>query len=530
MGAAEGTQDRRRLVISPEAKRLLLAEPALFISHYFPHRLQRLETFHLRLIHTATTEPRGLILYPAQHGKTTLVSTLLPIWAMCGNPNIQIGLIAKNQAEATSIVLSIQNELCSNEALIRDFGNFKPGHEDNKPWALNKMSIAQRTSGGKEPNIAAFGSGSKAVLGHRTHWTICDDVVDEKNSATPEQRAKVKEWFMQSVRTMNLPGMRTTVVGTLFDPGDLYSDIREIVNPATGEQIWMTQHEDAIVNEDRKNTLWPAKWPWVELMALKAEMGTVSFNKRLRNIAVDESRMVFKEAFVRGGFYGREQYPGCLDTSFTAGWWDHSMKRIAGFDPAIGAGRAAKFCAHVTLGLGSCAKHDSCVWVIDLERDQMSLPQQCDLILEQHRKYELHKSIVEANSYQVGLYQELRRRMEESGALYAIDPHYTTRVNKPNAELGVQAMSPWFENGRVHIPWADPASRRRMSQLVDELVQYPDYRTTDTVMAFWFAWKNLQDPGARVTSSNYLRQAKSPWGTLGKRKRMTKVQHLGGSV
>ena len=515
-------------MISQEAKGLLLSDPALFISHYFPHRLQTLKDFHLRLLHNATAKPRGLILYPAQHGKTTLVSTLLPIYEACKDPNIQIGLIAKNQAEATSIVLAVQNEMSSNTELIEDFGEFKPTHDDGKPWALNKMSIAQRTSVAKEPTIAAFGSGSKAVLGHRTHWTICDDVVDEKNSATPEQRAKIKEWFMQSVRTMNLPGCRTTVVGTLFDPADLYSDIRDIINPATGEQIWATQYEDAIVDEERKLTLWPEQWPWVELMALKAEMGTVSFNKRLRNIAVDESRIVFKDAFVRGGYYNKQEFPGCLDKTFVACWWDPSMKRIGGFDPAIGTGRAAKFCAHVTLGLGTCPKHDSCVWVIDVTRDQMSLPQQCDLILERHKKYQLLKSIVEANSYQVGLYQELQRRMEEGGELYDIDPHYTTRVNKPDPELGVQAMSPWFENGRVHIPWADAASRRRMTVLVDELIQYPG-RTTDTVMAFWFAWKNLQEAQARVTSSNYLRQGKSAWGALGKRKRTSRVQHLGAS-
>ena len=40
-------------------------------------------------------------------------------------------------------------------------------------------------------------------------------------------------------------------------------------------------------------------------MELKAEMGTLDFNKRLRNIAVDKSRMVFKEEYVKGGYLGR---------------------------------------------------------------------------------------------------------------------------------------------------------------------------------------------------------------------------------
>ncbi|MHB8742572.1 MAG: phage terminase large subunit family protein [Sulfuricaulis sp.] len=510
-------------MISQEARGVLLSDPALFISHYFPHRLRKLQDFHLRLIHNAVTERRGLILYPAQHGKTTLVSTLLPIWAMCKDPNIQMAVIAKNEQEATSIVLSIQSELCSNPGLMEDFGNFKPMPDEDKPWALQKMSIAQRRSNAKEPTIAAFGSGSRGVLGHRTHWTICDDVINEKNSATPEQRAKIKEWFMQSVRTMNLPqdDCRTTVVGTLFDPADLYSDLVDLINPETGDPIWVVQREDAIVDEERKKPLWPAQWPWRLLMELKAEMGTIDFNKRLRNIAVDKSRMVFKEEYVRGGYYNKQQYPGCLDKKLTVGWWDPSMKRVSGFDPAIGGGRQAKFCAHVTLGLGACDKHEKCVWVIDVVRDQMTLPQQCDLILAMHEKYELNRSMVEANSYQVGLYQELKRRMDEAGVAWNIEPHYTTRTNKPDPELGVQAMSPWFENGWVHIPWANPESQRRMRQFVDELIQYPG-KTTDTVMAFWFAWKNLQEAAPRFKSSNYLRKPGSSWSALGARRRTIK--------
>ncbi len=507
--------------ISPEARAVLLSDPAIFIAHYFKHRIERLEDFHLRLIRNATEKPRGLILYPAQHGKTTLVSTLLPIYRFCKDPNIQIGLIMKNEADANSTVLAIQAELAQNTELIADFGEFRPGPEADKPWALGKMTIAQRSAIAREPTLAAFGSGSRGVLGHRTHWTICDDVITEKNSANPEQRAKIKEWFMQSVRTMNLPGGTTTVVGTLFDPADLYNDLADLSNPETGAPIWQVQREDAIVDEDAKRTLWPARWPWLALMELKAEMGTIDFNKRLRNIAVDKSRMVFKEEFVKGGFYDKTEYPGCLDRNYVVGDFDPSWKRVAGFDPAVGTSRAAKFCAHITLALGSCRDHEKCIHVIDLKRDQMTLPQQCDHILQTHQLYDLHKSIVESNAYQVGLYQELQRRMEEAGTLLLIEPHYTTRTNKPDPELGVQAMSPWFENGWVHIPWGNPESQRKMRQLVDELVTYPG-RTTDTVMAFWFAWRRLQEEGPRFKSSNYLRGAKSPWTSLGNRRRTVK--------
>jgi phage terminase large subunit-like protein len=508
--------------VSQEARGRLLSDPDLFISHYFKHRIERLEDFHMRLIRSATEEARALILYPAAHGKTTLVSTLLPIWALCKNPNVRVGIIGKNDAEANNISLSIQAELASNVELQRDFGPFRP-HGEDKPWAAGKMTVAKRTQIHKEPTLAFFGASSKHTLGHRTDWTICDDVVTEKNSNTPEQRQKLREWFNQSVRTMGVPNSRLTVVGTLFDPSDLYNDLMEMSNPETGLPIWYVQREDAIVDEDSKKPLWPAWWPWISLMELKAEMGTLDFNKRLRNIAVDKSRMVFKEEYVKGGWIGRTKYDGCIDRSHIIGQYDSTWRRISGFDPAVGATRSAKFCAHITLALGSCARHERCIWVVDLIRDQLSLPQQVDTILLQHQKYDLLRSVVEANSYQAGLLEALKRRMEDTGLAFNIEPHYTTRTNKPDPELGVQSMSPWFENGWVHIPWGDPASMRKMNQFVDELIQYPG-RTTDTVMAFWFAWKQLQETGPKYKSSNYLRKPMA-WGSRSSMNRRRVVQN-----
>ena len=41
-----------------------------------------------------------------------------------------------------------------------------------------------------------------------------------------------------------------------------------------------------------------------------------------------------------------------------------------------------------------------------------------------------------------------------------------------------------------------------------------------TVMAFWFAWRNLQESAPRFKSSNYLRGPHSAWSTLGRRRRV----------
>lgn len=494
-------------MLDEKQRALLLDNPALFIVKYFPHRIGRLEDFHMRLIDTATQETRALILYPATHGKTTIVSTLLPIWRLCKDPNVRIVIIGKNDTETEGIMAVIQAELTDNQELIRDFGPFKPN--DDKPWALGRMSVAKRTRRAKEPTITVFGSGAKTVLGYRTDLTICDDVVTEKNSSTPEQRKKIRDWFDLCVETgPEHQDSQLIVVGTRFDPADLYGDLIDM--QFEGGRLWTVQLEDAIVDEEEHLTLWPARWPWKRLMQQKAKVGTLNFNKRYRNIAVDASRMVFKEEYVKGGWIGPLKFPGCLDRDYRIGDYADNWKRVAGFDPAVGGTRSAKFCAHCVLAAGSCVDHALCFWVVDLERGQLTLPQQVDTIIAKHEQYGLLASVLEANSYQAGLYQEVDRKLRERDRAFRIEPHYTTRTNKPDPELGVQSMSPWFERGAVHIPWGDAHSQRKMQQLVDELVQYPG-RTTDTVMAFWFAYRSLHESLPKFGSVNRLKKDAPMW-------------------
>jgi hypothetical protein len=486
-------------------RELLLANPDLFCLTYFPHLFRpapslpaKLEDFHLRLIRAATTEPRALILYPAGHGKTTLVSTCLPIHALCKDPNVRIAVIVKNTQDATSIGQAIQSELLSNRRLIDDFGPFLPEPDTGKPFALTKMSVLRRTRGGKSPTLSLFGSGSRDALGLRTDWVICDDIIHDKNSATPEAREKIREWFNQGPATSGeYIDSRLTVVGTRFDPQDLYAELEELGS-------YHVQHEDAIEDEEAQTTLWVERWPWQRLMQRKLEMGTLDFNKRYRNIAVDKSRMAFREEYIKGGTIGKAEFPGCLDRDYVVGDHDQAWFKNSGFDPAVGVTRSRKFCAHVVLGRGSCRDHERCYWIIDLEREQMTLPQQVDLVIERHERYDLFESNIEANSYQAGLYQAIKARMDERGLAYKVEPHYTTRTNKPDPEMGVMSMARFFENGWFHIPWGNPESRRKMGQLVDELVQYPAGKYSDTVMALWIAWLRAQQGAPKYGAFNYM--------------------------
>jgi len=515
-----GLHESTRGESTEKRRRALLADPEKFILHYFSHKIAKLEDFHKDLIHTALNHSRSLILYPAAHGKTTLISTILPIYALCCDPNIRIIIIARNYKDASAIMNAIHYELLDNQDLVEDFGPFHDPDNKIKPWSVNRITIKKSTRRDPRATIEIFGSGGN-LLGKRADWVICDDVVTEKNSATDVQRETIKEWFNLGVSTVPEWGKsRLTVVGTLFDPQDLYHDIIELRSPDTGENIYAIRHHDAIVDDEKQETLWPEKWPWARLMIEKASIGTLQFNKRYRNVAVDPSRMVFREEYIRGGYANRRRYPGCIDKNYTIGELDPSWRVACGFDPAVGASRSSKFCALLAIAQGSCIHHEKCYWVVDISRDQLTLPQQMNLVLETHKKYDAVLSRVEANSYQAGLYQAIEAKMVETGEMFRVEPHYTSRTNKPDPETGVQSMSRWFEDGKVHIPWRELSDQHRMQILVDELIIYPSGRTgatSDTVMAFWFAWKALEETMPKYASFNRLKKPLLRKNPAGKR-------------
>jgi hypothetical protein len=488
---------------------IILENPELFLLRYFGDKLEGLKDFHLRLIEIALNDVRSLILYPAGHGKTTLVSTILPIFQLCKDPNSRIAVIAKNEVDAKGIMRAIHSELLGNELLIRDFGPFRAQGDDAKAWTLERIDIDGKTRKSKEGSIQMYGSKGN-VLGKRFDWVICDDVVTEKNSATPDQRQSMREWFNLGVETMpEYPWSRLTVVGTLFDPEDLYYDLQELRMPESDEHIYRVQREDAIIDEESHTTLWPERWTWPRLMAQKAKMGTIDFNKRYRNIAVDASRLVFKQEYIWGGDIGKERFPGCLDRGFRAGDKGDNWRIVNGFDPAIGSSRQAKFCAHIVLAQGACQAHERCYWVIDLVRAQLTMPQQVDLVIQKHEEYDSFASVIEVNGYQLGLKEAVEKRLADSGMTFNILPHHTSRNTKPDPEIGIGSMSRMVARGELHIPWQDEYSRTIMMPLVDEMVQYPG-RTTDTVMSLWFSWKALQEQGPRYESFNRLSDGPRP--------------------
>jgi len=474
----------------------LLLEPGYekaFLFRYFgptgSGRLSNeLEEFHIRLIRTALYEPRGLVLYPAAHGKTTLIGCLLPILEMIRNPDIRIIGVFKNETEALGVISTVKAELSENELLIADYGPFVPEPDDpRRPWKADWISVRKRQRIAKEPTYAVFGSGAKNVLGHRSDWVICDDVVTEKNSSTPDQREHMLTWYKEAVETSpekiragDIAG-RITTVGTMFHPKDLYDSIRRKTD-RLGNPRYVMQREDAIADETTQTPLWPERYSWEDLMDMRTDMGTLSFNRRMRNRPVDESMQPFREDYIMGS----EKYPGCLDTHRVIGEYEDDWRLFQSLDPAVGSSKNAKFVGHVVFGIPPESPEQRVL--IEINRLQLTVPQQKDLIIDTalNRYPSMVLSVVETNGYQKGLEQVINDELAEMGITLRIEPHLTTGQNKLDPEIGLMSLAPLLENGRLRFPMGNPESRRKSGLLIEEFLEWPFFAYTDLMMASWF--------------------------------------------
>jgi hypothetical protein len=87
--------------------------------------------------------------------------------------------------------------------------------------------------------------------------------------------------------------------------------------------------------------------------------------------------------------------------------------------------------------------------------------------------------------------EEILSRLTNRGV--RVVPHITTGHNKWDPNFGVESMGPLFYNRSISTPAGDLGSRNRLRVLEDQLSTFPMGRSSDLVMALWFAELGARD-------------------------------------
>lgn len=431
------------------------------------------------------------------------------------DPNTRGAVVSATQMQSEKIVRTVGAYIDHNP-LMRLVWNLKRG-----PKWTDTLLIVERPSGIKDPTLAAYGIDSRGILGSRLDWVVCDDLLNEANTRTKEQRESTKSFFSSSVmsRVEEHDQARIVLMNSAWHPDDLLHDmdrlgwatlrmqvdgnlyIKDDIADVEKGVVWdhpmLVAHPGGDVSlgercrlkapgHDAKSMLWPEMYPDPE--AAMADLRrkqpiAIEFNRQYMSVCRDDGSAMCKADWV-------EQ---CKRLAREKGIYGLTHKRTGGqtytgVDLAFSPSEQSDDCAMVTIEVLPTGHR----LILDAQVGKWDGPTLVKMIVDIHRRYD---SIVRVENV-AG--QDLLLHFLRSMAVgVPVRPHVTGR-NKAHPEHGVHSIFTEFANGA----WLLPNDQRGtcppgVQRLVDDCLNYvPSKHTGDALMACWFAREQAREFGA----------------------------------
>ncbi len=233
----------------------------LYFFHFYYAHYVKYETadFQKEIIHhleSSDTENLYVVAFRGS-GKSTMVTTAYPIWAILGKQQKKFCLIfCQTRTQAKQHMMNIRSELEGNDLLKRDLGPFQEQSDEWGSYSLvfNK-SNARITVASTEQSIRGIRHNE-----NRPDLIICDDVEDVQSTKTREGRDKTYQWLYGEVIPAGDRKTRLIAVGNLLHEDSLLMRIRDDIANKRSKGIFK---QYPLLDED-DICLWPGKYPSVK--------------------------------------------------------------------------------------------------------------------------------------------------------------------------------------------------------------------------------------------------------------------------
>lgn len=219
---------------------------------------------------------------PPRHGKSELISRLLPAYLLGRDPSRNYilcsysqSLACKNMRDALRIMTSPSYKILFPKTII-------PTKQDKNYMGRQDFTELVHPENGNEKygSLKACGVGS-SLTGFGGSL-ICDDLVKDRDEADSEVvREKTQEWYAAVARTrLNDAKDFVLLVGTRFHPNDV---IGNCINNKTGDvfkeiRLPAIAEENDLLGRKIGEALWADKFPEKELYKIRESIGASEFN------------------------------------------------------------------------------------------------------------------------------------------------------------------------------------------------------------------------------------------------------------
>ena len=451
---------------------------------------------------------RQVVAAPRGHAKSTNFTFKDSLHAILYAYKHYILILSDSSEQAEGFLDDIKTELEDNANIIMDFGSLK----GDKAWRtgviLTKTDI----------KAEAIGSGKKVRGRRHRNWRpdliVLDDIENDENVNTPEQRRKLKNWFDKAVSKAGDTYTDIMYIGTILHYDSLLNNVlqnpryktkkyRAVISEATNTKLW-DEWEGIYTNlfnenheEDARTfyeaheeemllgaeVLWEEKLSYYDLMEIKVSEGTASFNSELQNDPIDPESATFNPEWF--DYYE----PELVDFS------SPEFVFVAANDPSLGKNKKSDTSSIINLALSTKTGY---MYVADASVERRKPDVIIDDVFEMNRRLKrdykkgFYKFGVEVVQFQYFFKEVMAAKSAEEGEYIPIEEIQST-VNKV---LRIESLQPVIKNKYLKF-------NREHKTLLKQLQEFPMGKNDDAPDGLQMAVQLAQTVKAVASKANY---------------------------
>jgi len=427
---------------------------------------------------------RKVVAAPRGHAKSTNFTFKDTLHAIMYEYKHYAIILSDSSDQAEGFLEDIKMELEENEAIKDDFGILK----GKKVW---KSSVILTST---DIKIQAIGSGKKIRGRRHRNWRpdliVLDDVENDENVNTPEQRRKLDNWFKKAVSKAGDGYTDIVYIGTILHYDSLLSKVlsnpeydskkyRGVISFAEESALWQvwediftnlengSRKEDALEffrsNEEEMTrgteVLWEEKNSYYRLMVMKISEGESSFNSEIQNDPIDPDSCTFNEEWF--DFY----QDGEIDFS------DSRFIFIGANDPSLGKNKKSDMSSIIVLAKDMKSGY-MYILVASVEKRKpdaiITDAIETSKRLKREYKKPLHRFGVESVQFQYFFKEVMAKRSVEAGEYMPIEEI----ISRQNKDLRIRSLQPMIKNGYIKF-------NEKHKTLLQQMKEYPMGRNDD---------------------------------------------------
>ena len=438
-----------------------------FFHFYFAHYISyQTAPFHDEIFNLTENESLGNFFVVAFRGsgKSTIVTTSFPIWAILGEQQKKFVLIlCQTQSQAKQHMMNLRRELENNALLKSDLGPFQ---EESDEWGSTSIVFSNTNA------RITIASSEQSVRGlrhnqHRPDLIIGDDVEDLASTKTREGRNKTHQWLTGEVIPTGDKKTRLVVVGNLLHEDSLLMRIKEEIEK---EKMSGLFKEYPLIKNGE--ILWPGKYPTIEDIETERKKAGNEFawqREYLLHIVPNEEQAIHREWIQ---YYDKipEKKLMFIGYSYTS-----NMEIHIGVDLAISQKDTADYTAMVP-GMLFETMEDYNIYILPkIINQRLTFPETIEMCKVMNKTYKVEGEqpptfVIEDVAYQRSLPQQLINE-----GIYNVK---TVRPGNQDKRTRLVLTANMIKRGKVLFP------RTGAEELINQIVNFGVEKHDDLADAF----------------------------------------------